>query len=142
MSRGYITEETSVHYMHYHFVWCPKYRRKVLVGTVEKRLKELIKEKAEQLDCKVIALEVQPDHTHLFIQGKPKHSPNLIIGQIKGYTSRILRKEFKELRTRLPSLWTRSYFVSTHGHVSDKVIQKYIEEQKGVNYANTKSNQV
>lgn len=140
MSRGYITEETSVHYMHYHFVWCPKYRKKVLVGEIKKRLKELIKEKSEQLGCKVITLEVQPDHTQLFIQGKPKQSPNLIIGQIKGYTSRTLRKEFKELRTRLPTLWTRSYFVSTHGHVSDKVIQKYIEEQKGNRYANTKDN--
>ena len=131
MPKGYITSETSVSYMHYHFVWCPKYRRKILVGKIEKRLKELINEKAKELKCQVITLEVQSDHIHLFIQGMPKQSPNLIIGQIKGYTSRILRKEFKELRTRLPTLWTRSYFVSTHGHVSDKVIKKYIEEQKG-----------
>jgi len=117
--------------MNYHFVWCPKYRRPVLVGKVKERLEALIKEKAGQLGCKVLALTVGEDHVHLFVQTNPKLSPNTIIGQIKGRTSRVLRAEFSELRSRLPTLWTRSYFVSTHGHVSDGVIQKYIEEQKG-----------
>lgn len=132
MPKGYITSQTSVHFMGYHFVWCPKYRRKVLVGQIETRLDKLIRQKTEQLKCKIIALEIQPDHVHLFIQGNPQISPNSLIGQIKGYTSRMLRAEFKELTTRLPTLWTRSYFVSTHGHISDKLIQKYIEEQKGM----------
>jgi putative transposase len=118
--------------MGYHFAWCPKYRRAVLVGRIKERLEELIRMKAKDLDCEILALEIMPDHVHLFIQGNPKISPNSIIGQIKGFTSRMLRKEFKELRTRLPTLWTRSYFVSTHGHISDKLIQKYIEEQKGM----------
>ena len=131
MPKGYISSETTVHYMGYHFVWCPKYRRKVLVGEIEKRANELINEKVAKLGCKVTALEIMPDHVHLFVQANPQLSPNKIIGQIKGYTSRKLREEFKELRTRLPTLWTRSYFVSTHGHVSDSAIQKYIEEQKG-----------
>ena len=131
MPKGYISSETTVHYMGYHFVWCPKYRRKVLVGEIEKRANELVNEKVVELGCKVTALEVMPDHVHLFVQANPQLSPNKIIGQIKGYTSRKLREEFKELRTRLPTLWTRSYFVSTHRHVSDSVIQKYIEEQKG-----------
>ena len=132
MPKGYISSQTSVHFMGYHFVWCPKYRRKVLVEQIAIRLDELIKQKAEQLKCKIIALEIMPDHVHLFIQGKPKLSPNSLIGQIKGYTSRILRHEFKELKSKLPTLWTRSYFVSTHGHISDSLIQKYIEEQKGM----------
>jgi putative transposase len=118
--------------MGYHFVWCPKYRRQVLVGHIAKRTEELIRQKAKELNCKIIALEIMPDHIHLFIQGTPQISPNSLIGQIKGYTSRVLRKEYKELRTRLPTLWTRSYFVSTHGHISDKMIEKYIEEQKGM----------
>lgn len=130
MPKGYISSQTSVHFMGYHFVWCPKYRRKVLVEQTAIRLDELIRQKAEQLKCKIIALEIMPDHVHLFIQGKPKLSPNTLIGQIKGYTSRMLREEFKELKTKLPTLWTRSYFVSTHGHISDELIQKYIEEQK------------
>jgi len=132
MPKGYLTSQTCVHFMGYHFVWCPKYRRQVLVGQIAKRTEELIRQKAKELNCKIIALEIMPDHIHLFIQGTPQISPNSLIGQIKGYTSRVLRKEYKELRTRLPTLWTRSYFVSTHGHISDKMIEKYIEEQKGM----------
>lgn len=132
MPKGYIASQTSIHFMGYHFVWCPKYRRKILIKQVAIRLKELIYEKAEQLKCKIIALEIQPDHVHMFIQSNPRICPNSIIGQIKGYTSKILRSEFKELKSRLPTLWTRSYFVSTHGHISDKLIQKYIEEQRGI----------
>ena len=118
--------------MNYHFVWCPKYRRAVLVGRIRERLEELIKEKVKKLGCIVITLGIGGDHVHLFIQANPKLSPNMIIGQVKGYTSRLLREEFPELRSRLPTLWTRSYFVSTHGHVSDETIQKYVEEQKGI----------
>jgi putative transposase len=132
MSRGYISSETSVHYVGYHFVWCPKYRRAVLTDKIETRLKELIKEKSKEFGCKILALEVMPDHVHLFIVANPQLSPNLLIGQIKGFSSRILRQEFPELKSRLPTLWTRSYFVSTHGHISDKSVQKYIADQKGI----------
>jgi putative transposase len=132
MPRGYDSSETSVHFMGYHFVWSPKYRKKVLIGKVEQRLKILIHEKAKQMDCKILALEVMPDHVHLFIAGSPIMTPNKIVGSIKGYTSHELRKEFSELRTRLPTLWSRSYFVSTHGHISDALIKKYIAEQKGI----------
>jgi putative transposase len=130
MPKGYIKSQTSVHFMHYHFVWCPKYRRPVLVGKIERVFKKLIELKCKEIDCKIKALEIMPEHTHLFIQANPTQSPNFIISQIKGYTSRMLRKNFKELR-KMPTLWTRSYFVSTHGHVSNAMIKKYIEEQKG-----------
>ena len=132
MPKGYSSSETSVHFMGYHFVWCPKYRRKVLQGNIAKRARELIREKADDIGCRVISLEVMPDHIHLFIEGNPTLTPNKIVGDIKGYSSHELRKEFSELRTRLPTLWTRSYFVSTHGHISDKTIEKYIAEQKGM----------
>jgi len=130
MTSGYSKSQTSVHFMGYHFVWCPKYRRPVLKNGVDARLAELVKEKVAQLDCKVLAMEIMPDHVHLFIEAQPNQSPNKIIGEIKGYSSRVLRDEFKHLRTTLPTLWTRSYFVSTHGHISDALIRKYIEEQK------------
>ncbi|MCL4518831.1 MAG: IS200/IS605 family transposase [Thaumarchaeota archaeon] len=116
--------------MNYHFVWCPKYRRKVIVGAVEKRLKQLLQEKAEALDCKIIALETMPDHIHIFIQATPLLGPNRIVAGMKGYSSRILREEFPHLTSSLPTLWTRSYFVSTHGHVSSETIKKYVEVQK------------
>ena len=92
----------------------------------------MIKEKSKEFGCKILALEVMPDHVHLFIVANPQLSPNLLIGQIKGFSSRILRQEFPELKSRLPTLWTRSYFVSTHGHISDKSVQKYIADQKGI----------
>jgi len=128
MTKGYQKEKTSVHLLNYHFVWCPKYRRKLLQGQIKKRLNKLINEKAQEEKCKILTLEIMPDHVHLFITGKPIISPNKLIGVIKGYTSRILRQEFPELM-KMPTLWTRSYFVSTAGKVSQYVIQKYIEEQ-------------
>jgi putative transposase len=130
VTKGYLASETSVHFMNYHFVWCPKYRRKVLVGAVESRLKQLIRRKANELQCDVLALETMPDHVHIFVRAPPTLAPNTIVGLLKGYTSRVLREEFPQLRSRLPTLWSRSYFVSTHGHVSSETIQKYIEEQK------------
>lgn len=132
MVRGYNRSTTCVYMMNYHFVWCPKYRRKVLNGGVKRRLIQLVHEKAKEMGCEVIELVVNPDHIHLFIQGDPTLSPNRIVGEIKRYSSRVLRKEFPELRTRLPTLWTRSYFVSTAGDVSSKVIEQYIEKQKGM----------
>jgi REP-associated tyrosine transposase len=116
--------------MNYDFVWCPKYRRKVIIGAVEKRLKQLLQEKAETMNCKIIALETMPDHVHIFIQATALLAPNRIVAGLKGHSSRILREEFPHLTSSLPTLWTRSYFVSTHGHVSSETIKKYVEEQK------------
>ena len=132
MSRGYTSSNTSVHFMNYHFVWCPKYRRKVITLDIELRLKEIINDIAQENHWEIIALETMPDHVHLFIKTDPTIAPNSIIGKIKGRTSRILRSEFPQLKRRLPTLWTRSYFVSTHGHVSSDTIMKYLEDQKGI----------
>ena len=132
MSRGYTSSNTSVHFMHYHFVWCSKYRRKVITLDIELRLKEIINDIAQENHWEIIALETRPDHVHLFVKTDPTIAPNSIIGKIKGRTSRILRSEFPQLKRRLPTLWTRSYFVSTHGHVSSDTIMKYLEDQKGI----------
>ncbi len=96
MPKGYNASRNKCSFHGYHFVWCPKYRRKVLVGNVEKRLKELIKEKAKTMECEVLALEIMPDYVHLFIVGSPIMTPNYIIGQIKGFTSHQLREEFPD----------------------------------------------
>lgn len=131
MPRGYSRENTCIHLMNYHFVFCPKYRKHILVNKVKTRLEELIAEKVKQLGCEVIELRVMPDHVHLFLAAVPILSPNRIIGQVKGYTSRKIREEFGQIKRSLPSLWTRSYFVSTAGNVSSDTIQRYIEEQIG-----------
>ena len=120
----------SVSTINYHFVWCPKYRRKLLTGAVAQRLKELLYEKAAELHCTLKALEVLPDHLHLFVDCPPIYAPQQLANQFKGYTSRVLRDEFGHLRSRLPSLWSRSYYVGSAGHVSTETIQHYSEQQK------------
>ena len=128
MPRGYSKERTSVHRLHYHFIWCPKYRKSVLTGEAKDRLEALIQEKADELGLEVLTLAVRPDHVHLFIEGNPKLAPNKIMQQVKGYSSRRMREEFD---FGLPSLWTRSYFVSSAGDVSDETVEAYIEAQTG-----------
>jgi len=113
----------------YHLIWCPKYRRRVLRGDIEVKLKQLLLQKAEQIKIRIEKMEVMPDHIHLFIKCSPVDSPHYIVQQLKGFSSRILRLEFKEL-LRMPTLWTRSYYCESVGHISEKTILKYIEEQK------------
>ena len=132
MPKGYSSSNTSIHFMNYHFVWCPKYRRKLITGNIEIRLKEIIMGVAQENNWEIIALETMPDHVHLFIKTDPTIAPNSVIAKVKGRTSRLLRLEFPELKSKLPTLWTRSYFVSTYGNVSSEIINKYVEGQKGI----------
>lgn len=120
---------TTVSLINYHFVFCPRYRRKVLVGQVKERFKELVQELCVENDWLIVAMEVMPDHVHLFLHVLPTDSPADIMAKLKGSTSRYLRQEFSHLN-HLPSLWTRSYFVSTAGNVSSESIKRYVEEQK------------
>jgi putative transposase len=129
-STRYKQHAGGVYTLHYHFVWCPKYRRKVLHGAIAERLKELLHEKAGGLGVIVEGLEVLLDHVHLFVAAAPTDAPQYLANQFKGYTSRVLREEFSGLKSRLPSLWSRSYYVASAGHVSADTIQKYIEQQK------------
>jgi putative transposase len=129
MKQDYRHSNTSVSLLNYHFVWCPKRRRRIIVDRLETRVKELVHEACANLDCVVVALETMPDHVHLFVNAPPDIAPSILVGRIKGYSSRILRKEFAVLR-RMPSTWTRSFFVSTAGKVSSATVQRYIEGQK------------
>ena len=126
------TSKTTVYNVSYHLIWCPKYRREVLVGDIALRLKYLLVQKGSEINVDIEKMEVMPDHVHLFIKTTPVNSPHYIVQQLKGYTSRILRKEFKTLRTRIPTLWTRSYYVETIGHISEETIRRYIADQKKV----------
>ena len=116
----------------YHVIFCPKYRRHVLVSPIDKRLKQLILEKQNEYQYKIIEMEVMSDHVHLLIDCNPKLGIYSVINKIKGYSSRTLREEFPSLKSRIPTLWTRSKFISSVGSVSLDVVKKYIEEQKGV----------
>lgn len=126
----YAKNAGAVFSLKYHVVWCPKYRKPVLVPPVDKRLKDLLVEIAEATDMKVLAMEVMPDHVHVFIETDVRRAPAEIAAKLKANTSRILREEFPHLRTRLPTLWSRSYFIATVGAVSEATIRRYIENQK------------
>jgi len=115
----------------YHVIFCPKYRRKVLIDNIKNRLSQLIIEKSNEYGYKIIEQEIMSDHVHLLLDVNPKIGIFTIVNKIKGYTSHILRKEFPELKSRLPTLWTRAKFISSVGSVSLNVVKKYIEEQKG-----------
>jgi putative transposase len=112
-----------------HLVWCPKYRRPVLVDAVALRLRELIEVKAAEHGWRLVACEVMPDHVHLFVKTRPKDSPSYVANQFKGFSSRVLRSEFPHLRSRLPTLWSRSYFVASVGAVSTATVRRYIDTQ-------------
>jgi putative transposase len=101
----------------------------VLIGEVATRLEEIIKEVCSELNLNILAMEIMPDHIHLFVSCPPNIAADQIMFRIKGRSSRILRKEFPHLQ-KMPSMWTRSYFVSTAGNVSTETIKRYIAEQR------------
>lgn len=110
-------------------MWCPKYRRPVLTGAVAARLEELLRVKADEKRWEIVALEVMPDHVHLFVKHDPKASASHVVNQFKGFTSRVLREEFGHLKSRLPTLWSSSYFVASVGAVSQETVRQYIDTQ-------------
>lgn len=99
-------------------------------GAVETRLKELLCDKAQEIGAIIHTLEVMPDHVHLFVESDPGKAPAHIAAQFKGYTSRVLRQEFPHLKSSLPSLWSRSYYIGSVGHMSEETVRRYIESQK------------
>ncbi|MEB9909399.1 MULTISPECIES: IS200/IS605 family transposase [Bacillus cereus group] len=130
MINDYRKTKTTVSLINYHFVFCPRYRRKIFLNAkVEERFKALVQELCNELDIVIIAMECDKDHVHLFLNALPTLSPADIMAKVKGVTSKRLREEFSHL-VHLPSLWTRSYFISTAGNVSSETIQYYVESQK------------
>ena len=126
----YKNNNNIVYSCKYHIVFCPKYRRKVLTGDVEVRLKELISEICSDLRVDLIEMEIMPDHVHLLLDVDPQLGVHRVIKQIKGRTSHVLRSEFKHLTSKLPTLWTNSYFISTVGGAPLEMVKQYIESQK------------
>lgn len=116
----------------YHVVWCPKYRRPVIEGAVDVRLKQLIAEVCAERECNLIELETMPDHVHLLVECDPQYGIHRLVKQIKGRSSRVLRQEFDSLRSRLPTLWTNSYFVATVGGAPLATIKEYVANQRNV----------
>ena len=131
MNKRWRKSNKAVFNIGYHLVWCPKYRRRVLTGAIADRLSEILKTIATEMEVEIAYMSVMLDHVHLFVRANPVDSPHWLIKQFKGFSSNILRGEFPELKTRLPTLWTRSYFCESVGHISEDVVRKYIESQGG-----------
>jgi putative transposase len=113
----------------YQVVWCPKCRRSVLAGRAGERCRELIEGKCAGRGWRAMACEVMPGHVRLLMKAHPKDSPAFIGSQLKGFTSRRLREELPWLRSRLPALWSRSYFAASAGAVSAATVRRYIDPQ-------------
>jgi putative transposase len=127
---AYRRDEHRVHLIIYHLIWCPRRRKSVLVGAVAARCRELLEGKCTEQGWEILALAIQPDHIHLFVRVWPRDSAADVVKACKGITSFHLRREFPQL-LKLPSMWTRSYFASTAGNVSQQTIQRYIDAQTG-----------
>lgn len=130
MKNNYRKTKTTVSLINYHFIFCPRYRRKIfLIPNVEEKFKELVREICKEMEIEIIVMECNKDHTHLCLNCLPTSSPSDIMQKIKGITSKKLREEFSQLE-KMPSLWTRSYFVSTAGNISSETVKLYVENQK------------
>jgi REP-associated tyrosine transposase len=128
----YKSNNNVVYSCKYHVVWCPKYRRPVLASGVDTRLKEIIQDVCTESRAEILELEVMPEHVHLLVEVDPQYGIHRLVRAIKGRSSRLLRQEYPWLKSRLPTLWTNSYFVSTVGGAPLEVVKQYIENQKRV----------
>lgn len=128
----YKSNKNIVYSNKYHVVWTPKYRRSVLDEKVARRLKQILEQVCLELGVEIIALEIMSDHVHLLCECDPQFGIHKVVRRLKGRSSRILRQEFPHLRSRLPTLWTNAYFLSTVGGAPLSVIKQYVEHQKDV----------
>lgn len=129
---GYKSNHNVVYSSKYHCVWTPKYRRAVLVGRVAKRCEQVLRQVANKYRAEIMALEIMPDHVHVLVEVDPQLGIHRLVKHLKGVSSHSLRQEFRTLKSRLPTLGTNSYFVSTVGGAPLAVIQPYVESQKNV----------
>jgi len=129
--RAYKSNRNVYYSCKYHVVWCPKYRRKVLLEGIADRLTTIIGEVCQEHQAEILSVEVLPDHVHLLVECDPQFGIHRLVRLIKGRSSRLLRQEFPVLKRKLPTLWTNSYFVSTVGGAPLAVVKQYIENQKG-----------
>ena len=130
MEITYKTNRNIVYSCKYHIVWCPKYRKKILIGQVEKRLKEIVKQVCIDKQSELIEIECDEDHIHILVDVDPQYGVHRLIKMIKRRSAFLLRKEFPFLKKILPCLWTNSYFISTVGGAPLSIIKEYIENQK------------
>ena len=128
----YQKTRSSTYACEYHIIGCTKYRRTALSAEIQRRFKQLVLHSQEEYGFVVGAIETMTDHVHLLISIPPTEAVGIMIGKIKGMMAKVLREEFPHLKSRLPNLWTRSYFVASRGGVTLEVLKQSVENQKGV----------
>ena len=128
----YKSNSNIVYSCKYHVVWCPKYRRSVLNDEIACELESIIKTVCVESKSDLLEVQIMPDHVHLLVEVDPQFGIHCLIKRIKGRSANVLRKKYKSLRSRIPTLWTNSYFVSTVGGAPLEIVKRYIEEQKGM----------
>jgi putative transposase len=128
----YKSSRNIVYSCKYHIVWCSKFRRPVLIDNVDSRLKTILQDVAAETRSELIEVQVMPDHVHLLVKVDPQFGIHRFVKRAKGRSSHLLRQEFPWLRSRLPTLWTNSYFVATVGGSPLAVVKRYIENQTRV----------
>lgn len=126
----YKSNNNIIYSCKYHIIWCPKYRRKVLINNVEKRLKEIINEVAIELNVEIIEMETDRDHIHILADIDPQFGVMNFVKKCKGRSSLVLRNEFHHLKTKLPTLWNNSTFITTVGGAPLKIIKQYVASQQ------------
>ena len=127
----YWTGSSTTHRMVTHTVFCPKYRRRVLVGALAKRLEELIIECSQVNHWEIHELSIQKDHVHLLIQTRPRENIAKVVQLIKGGSSKVIRREFPKLREFLwgKSFWGDGYFAESIGVKNESLMRAYIRNQ-------------
>lgn len=125
------TSEDTTSNIYFHILWCVKYKKELLVNDVKTRLEDLLYEKSREINISINSIEIMPECVHLFVKANPEDSPHYIVQQFKGYTSKIMREEFSQLKTKIPTLWTRNYYISSFGILNESEINTYLESQKG-----------
>lgn len=135
MNDEYVHARTCVYNVHYHIVWCVKYRRKVLTPEIEATLQEVLKQIGMENGFSVDQCEVgEADHVHCFVSAPPKLSITFIVKHLKGVSGLRLVHQYPKLREKLwrGELWNGSYFVETIGSTSEENVRRYIDRQKNV----------
>ena len=125
---NYKKTDKHVYLLQYHIIWCPKYRKNLLVNEIKEKLTEIINSISNQNNCTIKSLEVMPNHVHLLISLDYKISVQKFMKLIKGRSSNELRSKFPEL-LKMSTLWTKSFFVSSIGNISENTVKNYIESQ-------------
>ena len=127
-----------------HIVWIPKYRKKVLIGDVAIRARDLLRKIAMEHDLIIISGKVAKDHVHIFLSYRPHQSISQIVQWLKGISSRVLLQEFPHLRKQFwgRHFWARGYLVVSSGNITDELIKKYIDEQEGEQVADNSQFQI